>query len=75
VEGVLGQDEAAWSLDLRQADVCARRWCEQISEAGGDDQREDLFGSEGMFEASDGLSWEEEQEIGQKIYQAYESES
>ena len=46
-----------------------------VSEAGGDDQREGHFGSEGTFEASDGLSWGKEQEIGRRIYQAYESES
>jgi hypothetical protein len=46
-----------------------------VSEAGGGDQREGLFGSEGTLEASDGLSWGEEQEIGRRIYQAYESES
>jgi hypothetical protein len=46
-----------------------------ISEASGDDHREDPLGSEGTFEASDGFSWEEEQEVGQRFYQAYESES
>ena len=37
---------------------------------GGGDQREGLFGCEGTLEASDGLSWGEEQEIGRRIYQA-----